>query len=121
MKSPRSDEQRLRDILDAIETIQRHSWTNHELFNTDEVLRWFFRAQVQIVGEAIYKLSESFRKTHPQVPWRAVIGMRHILVHEYFDVEWEILWRVLQTRIPPLKADIETILNEIDRHDCGDV
>jgi uncharacterized protein with HEPN domain len=121
MKSPRSDEDRLRDILDAIDAIHRHSWNDQELFNRDEVLRWFFRAQVQIVGEAIYKLSESFRKAHPQVPWRAVIGMRHILVHDYFDVEWEILWRVLQTRIPPLKADIDAILNDMDHHDSGDV
>jgi uncharacterized protein with HEPN domain len=119
MKSPRSDEQRLQDILDAIEAIQRHGWTDHELFLRDEVLRWFFRAQVQIVGEAIYKLSESFRKTHPHVPWRAVIGMRHILVHDYFDVEWEILWRVLQTRIQPLKADIEAILRDLQNHETA--
>jgi uncharacterized protein with HEPN domain len=120
MKSPRSDEQRLRDILDAIAAIQRHGWTDDELFLRDEVLRWFLRAQVQIVGEAIYKLSENFRKKHPQVPWRAVIGMRHILVHDYFDVEWEILWRVLQTRIEPLRADIEAILKEMGIHDSGE-
>jgi uncharacterized protein with HEPN domain len=121
MKSPRTDEQRLHDILDAIDAIHRHPWNDQELFNRKEVLRWFFRSQVQILGEAIYKLSESFLKTHPQVPWRAIIGMRHILVHDYFDVEWEILWRVLQTRIPPLKADIKAILNDMNHHDSGGV
>jgi uncharacterized protein with HEPN domain len=121
MKSIRSDEQRLRDILDAIAAIHRHPWDDHELYLRDEVLRWFFRSQVQIVGEAIYKLSDAFRKAHPEVPWRAIIGMRHILVHDYFDVEWEILWRVLQTRITPLKAQIEAILSRLDAHGSGEV
>lgn len=121
MKSGRSNEQRLRDILDAIDAIHRHTWNDQDLFNRDEVLRWFFRAQVQIVGEAIYKLTESFRNAHPEVPWRAIIGMRHILVHDYFDVEWEILWRVLQTRIPPLKEQIEAILKGMNHHDSTDI
>jgi uncharacterized protein with HEPN domain len=117
MKSPRSDELRLRDILEAIDAIQRHPWQDHARFLQDEVLRWFFRSQVQIVGEATYKLSAEFRNAHPTVPWRAVIGMRHILVHDYFDVEWEILWRVLQTRIAALKTDVEAILRSLESHD----
>lgn len=53
MKSIRSDEQRLRGILDAIGAMHRHPWDDYEPYLRDEVLRWFFRSQVQIVGEAI--------------------------------------------------------------------
>lgn len=121
MKSPRSDEQRLRDIIEAIDAIQRHPWQDHARFLQDEVLRWFFRSQVQIVGEATYKLSAGFRNAHHAVPWRAVIGMRHILVHDYFDVEWDILWRVLQTRIPAFRTKVEAILGGLETHDSDEV
>ena len=110
MKNPRTDNQRLQDILEAIKAIQRHATNDHALFQRDETLRWFFRSQVQIVGEAVFKLSDAVRDAHPEVPWRSIVGMRHILVHDYFDVEWEILWEVLQTRIEPLHAQIEAIL-----------
>jgi uncharacterized protein with HEPN domain len=116
MKGQRSDDQRLRDILEAIATIRRHLTDDRERFLRDEVLRWFFRAQVQIVGEASFKLSEAVREAHPEVPWRSIIGMRHILVHDYFEVEWEILWEVLQTRILPLRKQIEAILEEREVH-----
>jgi uncharacterized protein with HEPN domain len=117
MKGPRSDDLRLQDILDAIAAIQRHPTDDHERFLRDEVLRWFFRAQVQIIGEASFKLSEPVREAHPEVPWRAIVGMRHILVHDYFDVEWEILWEVLQTRIPQLRELIQAILKARAAHD----
>jgi uncharacterized protein with HEPN domain len=117
MKAERTDDQRLQDIMEAIATIQRHPTDDHERFQRDEVLRWFFRAQVQIVGEACFKLSDAVRDANPEVPWRAIVGMRHILVHDYFDVEWEILWEVLQQRIEPLQAQIEAILQQRKAHD----
>ena len=116
MKSPRTDDQRLQDILDAIAAIVRHATDDHERFQRDETLRWFFRAQVQIVGEASFKLSDTVRDAHPEVPWKSIIGMRHILVHDYFDVEWEVLWEVLQSRIAPLRLQIEAILKDREAH-----
>jgi hypothetical protein len=59
MKSPRSGEQRLRDIYQAIHAIHRHPWDDRELLLRDGTLHWFFRAQEQIVRYAIDKLSES--------------------------------------------------------------
>ena len=117
MKGQRSDEQRLRDILEAIATIERHATDDHERFARDEPLRWLFRSQVQIIGEASFKLSDALRGAHPEVPWRAIVGMRHILVHDYFEVEWDVLWEVLQTRIVPLRGQIEAILQERVAHD----
>ena len=116
MQGPRSDDQRLQDILDAIAAIQPHPADDHKRFLRDEVLCWFFRAQVQIIGEASFKLSESVREAHPEVPWRALVGVRHILVQDYFDVEWEILWQVLQTSILPLRELIQAILKARAAH-----
>ena len=117
MKGQRSDDQRLRDILAAITVIERHATDDHDRFQRDEPLRWMFRSQVQIIGEASFKLGDAVRDAHPEVPWRSNIGMRHILVHDYFEVEWEVLWKVLQTRIAPLREQIEAILQEREAHD----
>jgi uncharacterized protein with HEPN domain len=59
MKGQRSDDQRLRDTLEAIATIERHVSDDHERFQRDEPLRWMFRAQVQIIGGACFRLSDT--------------------------------------------------------------
>lgn len=116
MKGQRTDDQRLRDILEAMAAIERHATDDHQRFLRDEPLRWLFRSQVQIIGEASFKLSDALRAAHPEVPWRSIVGMRHILVHDYFDVEWDVLWEVLQHRIAPLRAQVEAILKARDAH-----
>lgn len=71
---------------------------------------------MQIIGEASFKLSDAVRDAHSEVPWKSIIGMRHILVHDYFDVEWDVLWEVLQTRLAPLRAQVEAIFKEREAH-----
>lgn len=105
----RSDAARLADILEAIATIQRHATCDLERYQRDETLRWFFRSQVQIIGEACFKLSAALRDSHPEVPWQAITGMRHILVHDYFKADWEVLWTTLQEQIEPLRVQIAHI------------
>ena len=106
----RSDDERLRDILEAIAAIKRHATDDLDRYQRDEPLRWFFRAQVQIIGEACFKLSEAVRDSHPEVPWRAITGMRHILVHDYFEADWDVLWETLQTHVELLRAQIASIV-----------
>ncbi len=57
---------------------------------------------IEIIGEASYKLTHSFTEEHPELPWRKIIGMRHILVHGYYSVSPEVLWDVIQFEIPPM-------------------
>ena len=74
MKRERTDDQRLQDILVAIATIERHATDDHGRFQRDEPLRWFFRSQVQIIGEASFKLSETVRAAYPEVPSTNIVG-----------------------------------------------
>ncbi len=81
-------------------------------FEADEVLSRAFVRSLAIIGEATKKLPESFRASHPQVEWRAMAGMRDRLIHDYIGVDYELIWDVVQTRIPELRDQIADILSE---------
>jgi uncharacterized protein with HEPN domain len=65
---------------------------------------------IEIVGEAAYQISEPTRDELPSIPWADIIGMRHRLVHAYFDINIDILWQTVQGDLPNLIAQIEPLL-----------
>jgi uncharacterized protein with HEPN domain len=76
---------------------------------------------VEIVGEAAYMLTKEFKASHPEIPWKQVEGMRHVLVHGYSQVLPRILWATAKENIPEIKAQVEKYLNEIEwEHYCGE-
>lgn len=77
----RSDRACLLDILDAIRDIERYRPESRTAFDDDERTQVWMVNRLQIIGEASRKLSDELRSHHNSVPWRAIIGMRHHLVH----------------------------------------
>ena len=65
-----------------------------------------------IIGEAAYKLTKEFTSTHTEVPWRAIINMRHVLIHGYYQIEPQILWETINNDLIELKEAIEKYLKE---------
>lgn len=65
---------------------------------------------VEIIGEAAANVSSSTREQYPQIPWYLIVGMRNRLVHGYFDVDLDQLWSTVTEDLPPLLAELETIL-----------
>ena len=110
MKAARKDAARLQDILDAITSIERHPLTDRVAFDEDELLRFFVLKHVEILGEAIFKISDELKSRHPEVPWSKVEKTRHILVHDYFDVNWDILWQIATEHLMNLKPQIESVM-----------
>ncbi len=106
----RRDEQRLRDILEAIAKIERFSQEGRDAFEADERTQIWCVHHIQILGEAARALSENFRRAHSQVPWSSIIGMRHILVHDYFGVDLAEVWAVVERDLPTFKEQILAIL-----------
>ncbi len=108
----RDDSVYLHDILDSIDRIQEYllgisfDEFGDDLLRQDGVLR-----QIGIIGEAARSLSEQFRAAHPQVPWHMITGMRHIVVHEYFQVDLEVVWDTVQEDLPPLREQVREILD----------
>ena len=66
---------------------------------------------LEIVGEAAARISEPTRTGHPEIPWTAIIGMRNRLVHGYFDVDLEIVWRTATESLPALIVTLESLLS----------
>jgi len=98
------------DILEAIGRIETHKGKGRTEFKSDELLQIWFVHHLQIIGEAASRLSDEIRAQHPEVPWGQMIGMRHILVHGYFEVDSEIVWNTAQVNLIQLKKQITDIL-----------
>ena len=78
-------------------------------FDTDENLRLALAHLVQTIGEAARRVSPAFQQRHPEIPWKEIIGMRHKVVHDYLDVNEDILWDVAAGELPALVASLEKI------------
>lgn len=107
----RDDRARLVDMLDAMNSIEKYAVLGKEHFQRDELVRTYIIYQLQVLGEAAYKLTSNFRSDHSDVPWPKVMGMRHFLVHDYFRVNYDMVWDTTVRDLPPLKTMIEGILS----------
>jgi uncharacterized protein with HEPN domain len=110
----RSDRERLRDILEAIEKIETRRCEDKNQFDADEMLQVWTIHYLQIIGEAATRISAELINSHPEVAWGQMIGMRHVLVHGYFEIDRDIVWSAVVTNLPILKRQIETILAHWD-------
>jgi uncharacterized protein with HEPN domain len=66
--------------------------------------------QITIIGEATKGISQQFRQQHPEIPWREMVGMRDVIVHEYDQLDFDVVWDVVQDRLPELQGLIEVLL-----------
>ena len=109
----RDDAVYLRHILDAIKQIEKYlKGISKEQFMENKLLQDGVVRQLEIIGEASRHLSEGLRQRHPEVPWRQIIGMRNRIIHEYFNVDLEIVWEVVEKDLPDLKAQAHKILQK---------
>jgi uncharacterized protein with HEPN domain len=79
-------------------------------YDRDEVLRLALTHLVQTVGEAARHVSREYCDAHPGIPWRAVVGMRHKVVHDYMNVDEDILWDTVNNELPPLVDELKHML-----------
>jgi uncharacterized protein with HEPN domain len=105
---PKDDSLYLAQMLDmARKSVAKTQGLSREVYDGNEDLRLALTYLVQIIGEAARRVSPQTCAAHPEIPWREIIGMRHRIVHDYMNVDEDILWHVVTKDLPPLIAALE--------------
>ena len=80
-----------------------------QLMDNDEKLSAILY-QITIIGEATKRISPEFRQSHPEIPWRNLAGMRNIIIHEYDQVDFDVVWDVIRQKLPLLLIDLHPLI-----------
>lgn len=114
MRETVRDIERLRHILEQIDAlIALTPQLSFDTLDTDKVRYYGIVKMTEIIGEAAYKLTNEFVSSHSEVPWSVIRGMRHHLVHEYYQVSKASLWDTLTNDIPELRPFIVKYIEEL--------
>ncbi|ELS00152.1 DUF86 domain-containing protein [Gloeocapsa sp. PCC 73106] len=110
----RDDSERLRDILEAIDRLEKYTNQGKTAFEEQELIQTWVIYHLQIIGEASRATSQEFKAKYPEIPWREAGDLRNLVIHEYFRINLAFIWDIVENDIPPLKQQIEVILQEIE-------
>src|SRR3989338_7386831 len=95
------------DIKESIKKIEKYTKEiSEKFFESDEKIIDAVVRNLEIIGEAANKMPAEFKSKHKDIPWKKIVGMRNKVIHEYFGVDWEILWDTIKEDIPKLKKQI---------------
>jgi len=110
----KDDQIYIEHILQSIERIQSYiSGKNQEIFSNDSITQDAVVRQLEIIGEATKRISKELRKNNSDVPWDDMAGMRDVLIHDYIDVDLNIVWKTASESIPGLKALLSMLLTKL--------
>jgi uncharacterized protein with HEPN domain len=114
----RRDRLYLADIVEAADAIGRFlsrlDPSGKDGFIADDLVRSAVLQKLSVIGEAAARVSETTRRKHPETPWHQARGMRNLLVHAYFSVDWEIVWTTANDSVPKLAVQVDRVLNGED-------
>jgi uncharacterized protein with HEPN domain len=103
MPPEKSDLSYLWDMLDAANAVMQFvAGRTFEQYVRDRMLRGAVERHVEIIGEAARKVSQTFRAAHSEIPWQGIIVQRHVLAHQYGEIQDDLIWRVATVHIPEL-------------------
>jgi len=104
---PRDFRLYLEDVIEAIAKIRRYTvgLSFHQFAEDEKAVDAEVR-NLEVIGEAVKKIPEDMRQKHADIDWRKIAGLRDILIHEYFGIDVEIIWDIVQNKLPSLEASI---------------
>lgn len=115
MTKPRNELVFAGHMLDeARKLAERFANVDRDSFDANEDLQLVALHRLQVIGEAATRLSDDFKAQHPEIPWPKIIGMRHRLVHDYFNVNFDVVWRAVREFVPELIGYLAPIVDTDD-------
>lgn len=100
----------IEDIWEAAEKIERYvSGLNHEAFVKDDKTVDSVVRNLEIIGEASNRLPKEFRGQHSEIDWPKIIGLRNRIVHDYFNIDIEIVWQIVKKDLPAFKSKLSRV------------
>jgi hypothetical protein len=113
MSEKRSSSLLLYDIYQSVEKIEEFTWDiSFEQLMADERTKDAILRNLQVIGEASKNLPESLITNHPEVDWSGLAGVRDIVTHRYFRVDWNLLWTSVHEELPVLKKQVRNLMND---------
>jgi uncharacterized protein with HEPN domain len=104
----------LKHMLDAITRIEKFSsGLNREEFMKDEMVQSAIVRQLEIIGEAVKRISDETKRGRSEIPWGRIAGMRNRLIHRYFDVDFDEVWKVVEDDLPRLKIATQSMIEQL--------
>ena len=99
----REDRARISDMIVAAEKVTRFvAGRRRQDLDTDDMLQFACIRGIEIIGEAAINISSAMRDAHPEVPWRKMAGMRNRIVHAYFEIDLDVVWKTATEELPQL-------------------
>ena len=108
----RDDRERILDIIEATERIGKVSDRGRDFFYQDEMAQVWVIHHLQIIGEAVRGITPECKTAHPEVPWSDIIGMRNVLIHHYFGIDRDAVWKVVEHDLPVLKEQFSGLVRK---------
>jgi uncharacterized protein with HEPN domain len=107
-------------MLERIERIKRHvAGLDPTAFLRDDKTSDSVVRNLEVIGEAANRLPRGFRERHSEIPWARIIGLRHRVVHAYFDVDLELVWEIVSTELPTLKTWLRSLATKSEYKENG--
>lgn len=105
----------LDDMCEALVKIEHYtSGLTEQTFTQSDIVLDAVIRNFEILGEAANHIPDAIRAAHPEIPWPQVIGLRNLLIHEYFGADPTILWKIIVTDLPGLKDKIALLIRQIE-------
>lgn len=105
----------LAHILECAQKIERYTADGKDRFMSDAMVQDAVLRNLEVIGEATKRLDNAYRRAHPQIPWRAVAGLRDVLIHQYEGVDLDRVWNVVVDGLPGLKDAIAKLLPPLEQ------
>ena len=109
------DRERLEHMVEAIDRILAFAeGKTREELEADNLKYYGVVKNIEIIGEAAYKLTNAFCRQHPETPWKSITRMRHVLVHDYYQIKPQEVWKVIGEDLRPLREQVVLYISDTD-------